>query len=244
MNSVTVSGIGELPYAMEEAVNRLRVNVGFFGENIRKIMITSAFPNEGKSTVSLNLWRQMAEAGVSCVLVDMDLRASVLADTYSFKGEEGVKYYGTSDYLSGMCTLEESIVHTQFPKGDILLNRENTINPSMLITGKKFSTMVDQLAEKYRYVFLDTPPVGIVSDGESIASNCDGAMLVIRSGDTSTRAVRQSIGQIERSGCPILGYVLNRAAVPHKGYYSKHYGYGYGYGYGYYSKKSSSSEKA
>lgn len=234
MKTVTVSNMGELPYAMEEAINRLRVNVGFFGENVRKIMITSTVLGEGKSTISMHLWRQMAEAGTPSVFVDMDLRASVLAETYSYEGEEGTKYPGTSDYLSGRCSLDECLVHTQFGKADILLNRENAVNPSMLITGKKFSDMLDQLAEKYRYVFLDTSPIGLVSDGESIASQCDGAILVIRSGDTPTRAVRTSISQLERSGCPVLGYVLNRAEAPGKKYYSKHYGYGDGYGY--YSK--------
>ena len=236
MKTVTVSNVGELPYAMEEAINRLRVNVGFFGENVRRIAVTSSLPEEGKSTISMYLWRQMAEAGIPSVFVDMDLRASVLAENYPYEGEGDTKYPGTSDYLSGKCSLDECLVHTQFEMGDILLNRENAINPSMLITGNKFSDMLDQLAEKYRYVFLDTPPLEIVSDGESIASKSDGAILVIRSGETSTRLVRSSISQLERSGCPVLGYVLNRAESPGKKYYSRHYGYGYGYGYGYYSK--------
>ena len=64
MNQVTVTNLTELPYAMEEAINRLRVNVGFLGEDIRKVMIISTFPDEGKSLVALQPWRQMAEAGI------------------------------------------------------------------------------------------------------------------------------------------------------------------------------------
>ena len=78
MNQVTVTNLTELPYAMEEAINRLRVNVGFLGEDIRKVMIISTFPDEGKSLVALQLWRQMAEAGIPAVFLDADMRKSVL----------------------------------------------------------------------------------------------------------------------------------------------------------------------
>ena len=82
MKTVTLSNLQELPYAMEEAVNRLRVNIGFLGSDIRKIMVISSFPNEGKSLVSMQLWRQMAGAGIPTMFLDMDLRKSVLSETH------------------------------------------------------------------------------------------------------------------------------------------------------------------
>ncbi len=229
MNQVTVTNLTELPYAMEEAVNRLRVNVGFLGEDIRKIMIISTFPNEGKSLVALQLWRQMSEAGISSVFVDADMRKSVLNEKNPLDLEDKDSIlFGTSQYLSGEATLEETICHTQFPKGDLIFNIENTINPSMLLESKRFTKMLAYLAENYRYVFLDTPPLNMVSDGERIGSQCDGALLVIRSGETPTSAAKASIQQLERAGCPVLGVVLNRAVGSKSGYYTKKYG-GYGY---------------
>ena len=68
----------DLPYAVEEAMNRLRINVKFCGKNTKKIMLTSCLPNEGKSTVAVYLWKMLAEAGFPSVLVDVDLRNSVL----------------------------------------------------------------------------------------------------------------------------------------------------------------------
>mgnify|MGYP000568054878 FL=1 len=66
--------IEDMPYAAEEALNRLRVNIKFCGKNTKKILITSGVPNEGKSTVSVHLWKLLAEAGFPAVLVDVDLR--------------------------------------------------------------------------------------------------------------------------------------------------------------------------
>ena len=102
MNQVTVANLTELPYAMEEAVNRLRVNVGFLGEDIKKIMIISSFPNEGKSLVALQLWRQMAEAGIHTVFVDADMRKSVLNEKNPLEMQDTSSIlFGTSQYLSG-----------------------------------------------------------------------------------------------------------------------------------------------
>ena len=66
--------IKDMPYAAEEALNRLRVNIKFCGKNTKKIVITSSIPNEGKSTVSVRLWKLLSEAGFPTVLVDVDFR--------------------------------------------------------------------------------------------------------------------------------------------------------------------------
>ena len=75
--------IKDMPYAAEEALNRLRVNIKFCGKNTKKIVITSSVPNEGKSTVSVRLWKLLSEAGFPTVLVDVDLRKSEIRDKYS-----------------------------------------------------------------------------------------------------------------------------------------------------------------
>ena len=115
----------------------------------------------------------------------------------------------------------------------------------MLLESKRFSDMLDYMGENYRYTFIDSPPLNLVSDGERIGSMCDGAVLVVRGGETSKNMVRSSIQMLERSGCKLLGIVLNRVKGSKGGYYYKRYGgyyggrYGYGYGekYYYYSDK-------
>ena len=72
----------QLPYSVEEAINRLRINVSFFGSDINKIMVVSSEPNEGKSFVAMNLWKQMAGAKEQSILVDADMRKSVMVSSY------------------------------------------------------------------------------------------------------------------------------------------------------------------
>jgi len=228
----------KLPYAMEEAVNRLRINVGFLGKDIRKIMIMSSEPNEGKSFVAMNLWKQMVEAGEKTILLDADMRKSVIVEKYELTRADGQKLEGTTHYLSGEGDLKDYILHTDAPNGDILPNVDNVINPSMLIESDRFRDMLDYMAKEYRYVFVDAPPLGLVSDGERIGNMCDGAILTVRSGVTPKGIIRNSIRQLERAGCPVLGIVLNRVdtATNGYGYYKKYYYGNKYYGSEYYSK--------
>lgn len=90
-NKVILGNMPSLPYAIEEAVNRLRVNMSFLGEDVKKIMVISTMPDEGKSFVTMQLWRQMAETGIDSVLIDADMRKSVMVDKYDVKKEDGGK---------------------------------------------------------------------------------------------------------------------------------------------------------
>lgn len=229
MNTKAIIGVDpKLPYAIEEAINRLRINVSFFGTDIRKIMIVSSEPNEGKSFIAMSLWKQMALAGEKTIFVDCDMRKSVLVEQYQIEREDGKDLWGLSHYLSDNKKLEDCILTTDLPDGDILPNANNIVNPSMLLESRRFSELLDILAERYRYVFMDVPPLGLVSDAERIGHFCDGAILTVRSGETPKSIIRNSISQLERAGCPILGIALNRVGASsgkyYGGYYGRHYG--------------------
>ena len=189
-NRATVQNMPKLPYAVEEALNRLRVNVSFLGSKVKKIMVISSAPDEGKSFIAMQLWRQMAEAGSKSILVDMDLRKSVMVDKYQIAREDNGKILGTSDYLASDDTLDKYVLRTNIGAGDLLPNKENIINPSMLLEGQKLASTFEELDENYRYTFIDAPPLNLVSDGEKIGSLCDGALLVVRAGETPKAMVR------------------------------------------------------
>ena len=228
----------ELPYSVEEAVNRLRINVSFLGSDVRKIMVVSSEPNERKSFIAMNLWRQMALAGEKSILIDADMRKSVMIEHYGIEREDGKEVWGLSHYLSDNKKLVDCILSTDLENGDLLPNANNIVNPSMLLESSRFEELLNQLSGEYRYVFLDVPPLGLVSDGERIGHLCDGAILVVRSGVTGKASVRESISQLERAGCPLLGIVLNRAGAGGGKYYHKYYGKYYGkYYYGRRSSK-------
>ena len=132
-NMVVFGNTPQLPYSVEEAVNRLRINISFLGSDVRKIMVISSEPNEGKSFLALNLWNQMAEAGEKTVFVDADMRNSTLYAKYDLHREDGKEMKGTSHLLAGNAKLDEVLVHTKYGYGDLIPNVENIINPSMLV---------------------------------------------------------------------------------------------------------------
>lgn len=220
MKQITMN-IRELSYAVEEAMNRLRVNIKFCGKNTKKILIISSVPNEGKSTVSVHLWKMLAEAGFPSVLVDLDLRKSVLKERLEFqhKGEiTGLDYY-----LSGLSEYQDVVYETNISNGYVVPVSNLLENPSALLEDPRMGELLNRLEEDYRYVIIDSPPLDSVADGALIASLCDGAILVVRSGMTSKRLVRQSLQQLDRVHCRLLGMVLNRVETKSRAY-QKYYG--------------------
>lgn len=225
----------ELPYSIEEALKRLRTNIKFSGHDTKKILVTSSLPNEGKSFISVELWRMLAESGTKTVFVDLDFRNSVLKDRYTIRSEE-MEIKGLDHYLSGQAEYDEVIYNTNIDYGDFVPVSTLLENPSSLFEDKRFAEFLDQLAKEYRYVILDSPPMINVADGGQIATLCDGAVMIVRSGFASRKLIKEALQQLERVECKLLGMVLNREPVPTKGY--GRYGYGYGkygkYGYGKY----------
>ena len=235
INNIIFGNTPQLPYSVEEAINRLRINISFLGRDVRRIMIVSSEPNEGKSFLAINLWNQMAEAGERTILVDADMRNSNMVSKYDIKRLDGEPLKGTSHYLAGNATLDEVLVHTKYGYGDIIPNVENVVNPSMLLETTKFGELIDALANHYRYIFVDAPPLGLVSDGERIGNMCDGAILCVRSAATPKAVVKESVRQLERAGCPLLGIVLNRVDES-KGGYGRYGRYGKYGKYGHYGR--------
>lgn len=228
--------IPELPYAVEEALNRLRVNIKFCGKNTKKILITSSVPGEGKSTVAVQLWKMLAEAGFKAVLVDTDLRKSVLKDRVRFKSEKDIK--DLRYYLSGLAEYEEIVYETDIQNGYIVPVISTLENPSSMLEDARLGQLFEHLSAEYRYIIVDSLPLDSVSDGSLVAPFCDGALFIVRSGITSRKLVRASLRQLERTGCRLLGIVLNRVEVKSRAY-KKYYGkYGENY-YSYYGTEKS-----
>ena len=121
----------ELPYAVEEAMNRLRINIKFCGKNTRKILITSSMPNEGKSSVAINLWKMLAEAGFPAVLVDVDLRKSVIKDRHHIKDADKLPDLGY--FLSGQSEMEDVIYETQVENAYIVTTSYITMHRRRLV---------------------------------------------------------------------------------------------------------------
>ena len=223
-------------YAYSEAIKGLRTNVQYCGNNIHVIMFTSALPDEGKSDISFGLALSMAKIGKRVVVVDADIRRSVLKDRYNVEGE----IFGLTQYLTGQKQAEEIVYKTGKENLSVVFAGPFSPNPSELLEDELFDSFIEHLKENYDYVFIDTPPMASLADGSIVARRCDGAILVIESGAISYRLEQQVLKQIESSGTRVLGAVLNRVDPKAEAYYGKYGKYGkygrygkYGeYGYG------------
>ena len=209
-----------LDYHVDEAFRVLRTNLQFCGEDKRVIAVTSSIPGEGKSNTSLRLAISLAEVGKKVVLVDADLRKSVLNQRMTV-GEE-IK--GLSHYLSKQETLPNIVNSTNIDNLNLIVAGLVPPNPAELLNEEPFTKMIKVLRKVYDYIIIDTPPLGSVIDSAIIAEKCDGVILVIESGAVSGRFVEENIKQLEKSGCPILGAVLNKMNREQRGRYGKYYG--------------------
>ena len=209
-------------YFYEEALKTLRTNIQFSGIDIKTIVVTSCYPNEGKSDVTFQLALEIGKMGKKVLVVDADIRKSAYVSRYQIKE----RISGLSQYLSGQRREADIIYRTNFEGVDMIFAGPTAPNPSELLEQESFSQLLGSLREKYDYVLIDTPPIGSLIDAAIAAKQCDGAILVIESGTVSRRTALKAKEQLEMSGCRLLGAVLNKVDVRKDKYYSK-YGYYY-----------------
>lgn len=211
----------ELDYSANESYKSLRTNLLFCGEDKKVIAVTSCTPNEGKSTVSLNLALSLADSGKKVLFINADLRKSVLMGRTEVEGEE-IK--GLSHLLSHQETIENVICATNVPRFHIIYAGTVPLNPAELLGSKYFKRFLSAIRKVYDYVIIDTPPLGSVIDSAVIADECDGSIIVMESGVISYRFAQDVKGQLEKCNCPILGVILNKVDMSKQGYYGKYYG--------------------
>lgn len=220
-------------YNYNEAIKTLRTNIQFCGSNIRTIMFTSALPDEGKSDIAFAAAQSIAQLGKKVLLIDADIRKSVLVSRYQLEEEVG----GLSLYLSGQKHLEEILYDSNIENLSVIFAGPYSPNPAELLEEELFVKLLDYAKEWFDYIILDTPPMANLIDGAIVARSCDGAVMVIESGAISYRLEQRVKAQLEKSGCRILGAVLNKVNIHNEGYYGKYGRYGGKYGrYGRYAQ--------
>lgn len=219
-----------LNFASNEAYKTLRTNIQFCGKDVKTICVTSCLPNEGKTAVSFQLARTIAESGKKVLFIDADLRKSVIISRLKIEKAS----YGLSQYLSGMNELDEVINKTSVPNVDIIFTGPIPPNPSEMLGSDTFKELIKAQREIYDYIIIDTPPLGIVIDSANVAQVCDGTLLVIEVNNISYKLAQKVLSQLEKGRCRVLGAVLNKIEGNRKGYYGKAYGKYYGKYYGEY----------
>lgn len=210
-------------YEIKEAFKTLRTNLLFSGSDIKTIAITSSNQNEGKSFVSIELARSLAEAGKKTLFIDCDLRKSVIAEKYV----EEQELVGVSHCLSGQAECEDIVYATQHSDMFIAFAGPYPPNPVELIGSKRFEEMLGYYRTIYDYIIIDTPPMGLVIDAAVIAAQCDGVVINVAAHHVGQRTLRDVKAQLTKSGCHIIGAILNMADSAHSNYKSYILGSGY-----------------
>lgn len=227
MKSLSITNFPAPGYMTSEAVNTLCTNLTFSGENVKKIMFTSCIAAEGKSFTSMNVMRTLARNGRSVALVDCDLRRSMIVSRFGLTSPEGENLVGITHYLAGKAGMEEVIYQTDIPGAYIVPVGRRVNSPLPLLNSQRFSDLLDFLASRVDYVICDAPPLGVVIDGAEVAKSVDASVIVVSYNKVKRQMLQNVAEQIQATGCPILGTVLNQVdmndLMSRKYYYKANY---------------------
>lgn len=217
MNLVTE----EYSYEMTEEINTLRTNIQFSGSDKKVLLVTSCVQGEGKSGVSMKLARSLAELKKKVLVIDADLRKSVVLE--KIEGAKPEK--GLSHFLSGQAGLSDVLYATNIRGLHMIVAGPIPPNPTELLSEKAIDKMLDALRDIYDYIIIDSAPLGLVVDAAILAKRADGAILVLESESIKYRFAQDVKRKLEGTGCPIIGAILTKVKRGSRGrYYGKYYG--------------------
>lgn len=209
---------GNSSFAVQEAYKTLRTNIRFFlrNERCKRFCITSGGAGEGKSITLMNLAISLAETGDKVLLIDADMRRPALARLLVEKAAPGL-----SNVLAGLETFENAIRKEMYPNLDIMFSGDVPPNPSELLGSDRMQQFIEEMAEHYDYILVDTPPVNVVSDACIIASLLDGVLMLVRKDQSRKDDTKRALDSLRLTGAKVLGFVLNGVDLDVK----KNYGY-------------------
>ena len=206
---------------ISEAYRAIRTNLQFAGADkaIKTVVFTSAIPSEGKSTTGINLAVVMGQDPKRVLLIDADMRRPVLHRCF------GLENRGLSNCFADGLSLKDVIQHDVAENLDVVTSGPVPPNPAELLGSAKMQELLKEAEAEYDYVFLDMPPILVVTDAAVVGSKADGVILVVGSGDISPDEARQAKALLEKGNVNILGVVLNKVPQRHQGGYYYYYYY-------------------
>ncbi|MCP4598932.1 MAG: polysaccharide biosynthesis tyrosine autokinase, partial [Proteobacteria bacterium] len=216
-----------------ESCRAIRTNLLFMSADnpAKRILITSPSPQEGKTTVAVNLAIAMAQSGSKVLLVDTDMRRPRVHKAFGIQSRVGM-----STLILGESTIEESVNKTDIPNLYVLTCGPAPPNPAELMLTESFIRVFDQLSENYDRVIFDSPPVAVVTDAAILSKLVDGTLLIVKSLQTTREAAKHAVSVLADIDANILGAVLNDLDLSNRKY-GQHYYYYYYKKYGYYYGK-------
>jgi capsular exopolysaccharide synthesis family protein len=214
--------------ALSESFRAIRSSLQFLYKKqlvsgAKTLMITSSISGEGKTFCSINIATVFALSEKRTVIVGLDLRKPKLFGEFNLINDVGVV-----NYLIKQKSVDEIVNHTQIPFLDVILSGPIPPNPSEMILSDGMKELMDELKQKYDYIILDTPPVGLVSDALELAQYCDVTLYIVRQNFTKKEMITLLNNRVKRDELNNTSIILN--GFENKAKYGGGYGYGYGYG--------------
>ncbi|MEZ4720825.1 MAG: polysaccharide biosynthesis tyrosine autokinase [Flavobacteriales bacterium] len=211
-----------------QSFRSLRTNLQFLApdKSCCRVLVMSLLPGEGKTFTSVNLATILAMAEKRVLVIDFDLHKPRLA-----KALEMENHVGVSSYLIGQVGASDIIQHTDIKTLDVITSGPVPPNASELIMRPQVDSLIETLEKSYDYIFFDSPPVSLITDGVWLMAKADVKLFVLNSKSTSKTSIDYIEQLIESKGIDGCALILNEEQVSRLNYYYNRYGYG-GYGYG------------
>lgn len=190
-----------------EAYKAARTNVMFSLNNekgCKKVVITSPTSGEGKTTSCINLACTFAETGAKVLIIDSDLRAPRLHKYLNLSNENGL-----SNILAGFNSVDECLVKSGRENLDCLTSGPIPPNPVELVSADTMKELLDTLGERYDYIFIDTPPLNIVTEALILSKYVTGVIVVTRQKYTMYKMVERAINSLKFANARIIGFIMN-----------------------------------
>ena len=206
---------------ISEAYRGIRTSIEFsnLDKELKVINVTSSTQNEGKSTVMANLAVSFANLDKKVLIMEGDLRNPSIHRMFNISNINGL-----TDILLGNKSFTESVYCTDVKNLHVLTCGPIPPNPSEMLSSKRIREFVESVRDYYDYIFIDAPPIGIVTDAGIISTYTDGCIFVVGSGEADIEMAKVSKERLEKVGANILGVVLNKfEASGANGYYNYYY---------------------
>ena len=217
-------------FNVKEAYNSIRTNLLFLqqGEKCPVFVVTSPTANNGKTINTINLAVSFAQMGKRTLVIDSDMRNPTMHKMFSIPVKNGL-----SEILAGL-TDNISVSKTGIENLSVLTAGKIPPNPAELLSSNRMDKLLEFVREHYDYVFIDTPPINIVTDSTLFAQKVTGYILVVKADSTNTAEVKATVSNLEKIDADILGFILNDVnSDKKKNYYSYYRKYNYNYYNGY-----------